>query len=210
MITIVTDPTRNEIDKKIDEYTQKRYNDNDQLLIFFAGHGHFEGTNNVGVGYLVVSDTLPPGADRSKSSYISHSNFRERIENIGCEHIFLMVDACFSGAFDAPVTQFNRARGANRIPDNVTKKQFIKQSLAYKTRWYLTSGGKEYVSDGHPNQHSPFTRQVLDALRSGGGGKHGILTLEDIGRYVEKASPQPRAGEFGTNAPESNFLFIQK
>ena len=209
-VEVVRDPSRDDILTKINEYARKRYNDNDQLLIFFAGHGYYEERNNVGIGYLVASDTLPPDADRGKSSYISHGDFRERIENIGCEHIFLMVDACFSGAFDAPVTQFNRARGANRIPDNVTKKQFIKQSLAYKTRWYLTSGGKEYVSDGHPNQHSPFTRQVLDALRSGGGGKHGILTLEDIGRYVEKATPQPRAGEFGTNAPGSNFLFIRK
>ena len=209
-VEVVSDPSRDDILTKVNEYARKQYNDNDQLLIFFAGHGYYEETNDVGIGYLVASDTLPPDADRGKSSYISHGDFRERIENIGCEHIFLMVDACFSGAFDAPVNQFNRVRGANRILDDVTKRQFIKQSLAYKTRWYLTSGGKEYVSDGHPNRHSPFTRRVLDALRSAGGGKHGILTLEDIGRYVEKASPQPRAGEFGSNAPGSNFLFIRE
>ena len=208
-VEVVEDPSRNEILTKINEYARKRYNDNDQLLIFFAGHGYYEDRNNIGIGYLVASDTLPPEADRGKSSYISHGDLRERIENIGCEHIFLMVDACFSGTFDAPVTQFNRARGANRIPDDVTKKQFIKQSLAYKTRWYLTSGGKEYVSDGIPNQHSPFTRRVLEALRSN-PGQHSILTLEDIGRYVEKARPQPRAGEFGSNAPGSNFLFIRE
>ena len=208
-VEVVEDPSRDEILTKINQYARKHYNDNDQLLIFFAGHGYYEERNDIGMGYLVASDTLPPDADRGKSSYISHGDFRERVENIGCEHIFLMVDACFSGAFDSPVDQFNRARGANNIPDDVTKKQFIKQSLAYKTRWYLTSGGKEYVSDGRPNQHSPFTRRVLDALRSG-GGQHGILTLEDIGRYVEKASPQPRAGEFGSNAPGSNFLFIRE
>lgn len=209
-VEVVRDPNRDDILTKINEYARKRYNDNDQLLIFFAGHGYYEERNNIGMGYLVASDTLPPDADLGKSSYISHGDFRERIENIGCEHIFLMVDACFSGAVDAPVTQFNRARGVNRIRDDITKKQFIKQRLAYKTRWYLTSGGKEYVSDGRPNQHSPFTRRVLDALRSAGGGKHGILTLEDIGRYVEKASPQPRASEFGSNAPGSNFLFIRE
>ena len=209
-VEVVNDPSRDEILTKINQYARKQYNDNDQLLIFFAGHGYYEERNNIGIGYLVASDTLPPEPDRGKSSYISHGDLRERIENIGCEHIFLMVDACFSGAIDAPVTQFNRARGANKVPDDITKKQFIKQSLAYKTRWYLTSGGKEYVSDGHPNQHSPFTRRVLDALRSSGGGEYGILTLEDIGRYVEKATPQPRAGEFGTNAPGSNFLFIRK
>lgn len=212
-VEVVEDPSRDEILTKINEYARKQYNDNDQLLVFFAGHGHYEERrNDIGIGYLVASDTLPPEADRGKSSYISHGDLRERIENIGCEHIFLIVDACFSGAFDAPVAQFNRARGTNRILDDVTKGQFIRQTLAYKTRWYLTSGGKEYeyVSDGTPNQHSPFTRRVLDALRSTGGGKHGILTLEDIGRYVEKATPQPRAGEFGTNAPGSNFLFIRK
>ena len=209
-VEVINDPSRDDILTKINEYARKQYNDNDQLLIFFAGHGYYEERNNVGIGYLVASDTLPPDADRGKSSYISHGDLRERIENIGCEHIFLMVDACFSGAVDAPVTQFNRARGVNRIPDDITKKQFIKQRLAYKTRWYLTSGGKEYVSDGRPNQHSPFTRQVLDALRSSGGGKHGILTLADIGRYVEEAKPQPRAGEFGSNAPGSNFLFIRE
>ena len=209
-VEVVSDPSRDEILTKINQYARRRYNDNDQFLIFFAGHGYYEERNNIGIGYLVASDTLPPDADLGKSSYISHGDFRERIENIGCEHIFLMVDACFSGAFDAPVDQFNRARGTNRIPDDITKRQFIKQSLAYKTRWYLTSGGKEYVSDGRPNQHSPFTRRVLDALRSAGGGAHGILTLEDIGRYVEKATPQPRAGEFGSNAPGSNFLFIRE
>ena len=209
-VEVVKDPTQDEILTKINQYARKQYNENDQLLIFFAGHGYYEERNNTGIGYLVASDTLPPETDRGKSSYISHGDLHKRIENIECEHIFLMVDACFSSAFDAPVTEFNRARSANKIPGDVTKGQFIKQRLAYKTRWYLTSGDKEYVSDSRPNQHSPFTRWVLDALRNSGGGKHGILTLEDIGRHVEKAVPQPRAGEFGTNAPGSNFLFIQK
>ena len=100
-------------------------------------------------------------------------------------------------------------RGGNRIRDNISRSEFIKQTLAYKTRWYLTSGDKGYVSDGRPNRHSPFTRRLLDALRSN-TGRHGILTLNDIRRYVEKARPQPRADEFGTNAPGSNFLFIEK
>ncbi len=207
-VELVSDPSRDEILTKINEYAQKKYNENDQILIFFAGHGYFEETNDVGIGYLVASDTKPPEADRGKSSYISHGDLRERVENIGCEHIFLMIDACFSGTFDPLVAQFNRARGANRIPDNVSRSKYIKQTLTYKTRLFLTSGGKEYVSDGVPNRHSPFTRRVLDALRSG-GGQHGILTLDDIRRSVEKATPQPRAGEFGTNAPGSNFLFIR-
>lgn len=208
-VELVGDPNRDTVLTKINEYAEKEYNENDQLLIFFAGHGYFDETKDDGIGYLVASDTLPPDADRGKSTYISHGDLRGRIEKIGCEHIFLMIDACFSGTFDPTVQQFNRGRSASRIPNNVSKKEYIKQTLAYKSRWYLTSGGKEYVSDGTPNQHSPFTRRILDAFRSG-GGQHGILTLDDIRRYVEKATPQPRAGEFGSNAPGSNFLFIRE
>lgn len=209
IVELVSDPTRDDILRKINEYAQKQYNQNDQLLIFFAGHGYFEEAKKTGIGYLVASDTLPPDADPGKSSYVSHEDMRGRVENIGCEHIFLMIDACFSGTFDPLVAQLNRARGGNKIPDDISRRKFIKQTLAYKSRWFLTSGGKEYVSDGRPNQHSPFTRRVLDALRSN-RGQHGILTLDDIRRSVEKAAPQPRAGEFGSNAPGSNFLFIRE
>ena len=87
-VEVVDDPSRNAILTKINEYARKRYNDNDQLLIFFAGHGYYEERNNMGIGYLVASDTLPPDADPGKSSYISHGDLHERIENIGCEHIF--------------------------------------------------------------------------------------------------------------------------
>ena len=208
-VEFVKDPTRDEIIAKINQYARKQYNKNDQLLIFFAGHGYYDEKNNTGIGYLVASNTLPPDADRDKSSYISHGDFHKRIENIGCEHIFLMVDACFSGAFDVPIDQFNRERGKEGIPDDISGSEFIKQTLAYKTRWYLTSGGKEYLSGGPPNQYSPFARQVLEALRSN-SGHDGILTLDDICRYAEKVTPQPRVGEFGTNALGSNFLFIRE
>ena len=208
-VELVKDPTRDEILTKINAYARKQYNENDQLLIFFAGHGYYEERNNTGIGYLVASNTLPPDADRGKSSYISHGDLHERIENIECEHIFLMVDACFSGAFDVPVDQFNRERDRAAIPDDIPRPEFIKQTLAYKTRWYLTSGGKAYVSDSRPNQHSPFTRRVLEALRSS-RRQDGILTLDDICHYAEKVVPQPRVGEFGMNALGSNFLFIRE
>ncbi|RKU20928.1 hypothetical protein C6503_05450 [Candidatus Poribacteria bacterium] len=208
-VEFVKDPTRDEILTKINQYVQKQYNENDQLLIFFAGHGYYEERNNTGIGYLVASNTLPPEADHGKSSYISQGDLHKRIENIGCEHIFLIVDACLSGAFDVPIDQFNRERDTEGISDDISGSKFIKQTLAYKTRWYLTSGVKAYVSNSRPNQHSPFVQRVLEALQSN-SGQDGILTLDDICRYAERVTPLPRVGEFGTNALGSNFLFIRK
>lgn len=81
--------------------------------------------------------------------------------------------------------------------------------MKFKTRLYLTSGGKEYVPDGRPGMHSPFTRKILEALR-GYGGKDGILTVNEIITAVEKVEPQPRFGEFGDNEPGSDFILIAK
>jgi hypothetical protein len=92
---------------------------------------------------------------------------------------------------------------------DVEKEDFIERKMKYKTRLYLSSGGKEYVPDGRPGQHSPFTRKFLEALRSY-GGEDGVLTINEILSYIEKVDPQPRFGEFGNNEPGSDFLFIKK
>ncbi|MBZ4171027.1 hypothetical protein JYG45_24325, partial [Escherichia fergusonii] len=72
---------------------------------------------------------------------------------------------------------------------------------------YLTSGGKEYVPDGRPGQHSPFARKFLEALSTYGGADR-ILTYKEILGVVESVIPEPRYGEFGDNQPGSDFIFI--
>ena len=81
--------------------------------------------------------------------------------------------------------------------------------MKFKTRRYLTSGGKEYVPDGTPGHHSPFARKFLEALRSYGGQDH-IITLAEMVLFFERLAPEPRYGEFGSNEPGSDFLFIAR
>ncbi|MFO0701106.1 MAG: hypothetical protein U0236_17930 [Nitrospira sp.] len=81
--------------------------------------------------------------------------------------------------------------------------------MKYKTRRYLTSGGTEYVPDGRPGAHSPFARKLLEALRSY-GGKDGYLTIDNIQQYVEKVTPEPRAGSFGAHDPGGDLVLLQQ
>jgi len=97
-------------------------------------------------------------------------------------------------------------RAVSALPSH---REFIARKLKYKTRKYLTSGGKEYVPDGRPNQHSPFARQFLRALRNFGGDDK-ILTLGEVISYVERVEPQPMFGNFQGNEAGSDFLFIAK
>ena len=194
-------PTLNEIYAAIRKYNKMQFADDDQLFIFIAGHGEYDDVFRE--GYIVAKDSKK--GDESKVSYLSHSNLRTLVNNIPCKHICLTLDACFGGTFDQSMS----ARGDDGMYNGISKDEFVVRKLKYKTRLYLTSGGKEYVPDGRPGQHSPFARKFLEALRSY-GGEDGILTMRETLNYVDKVQPEPRNGEFGDNQPGSDFLFIKK
>ncbi len=202
-VEIVENPTQAEILKKLREYAEKKYKPLDQLFIFFAGHGNYDQT--FGEGFVVTTESLIN--DDGKTSYLSHNRLRSIINNIQCEHIFLTMDVCFGGTFDEALAS---SRGAvEDIYKEQGKNEFVSRKLLSKTRKYLTSGGKTYVSDGIKGQHSPFAKNFLEALYSK-GGSDGILTLTELFTFVEKLKIQPKFGAFGDNAPESDFLFIAR
>lgn len=199
---LITNPTLKETIEKIREYAKLKYEPNDNLLIFFAGHGIYDEVFKE--GYVISRDSKSD--DVAKTSYLSHSNLRTMINNIPCDHILLVMDVCFGGTFDPLIA--SKGRGADMYTE-VSNDEFIQRKKKYKTRLYLTSGGKEYVPDGRPGHHSPFARKFLEALRNY-GGNDGILTVNEIIQYIEKVEPQPRFGEFGDNEPGSDFILMTK
>lgn len=199
-VEVVENPTSDEVFIKIADYVQKKFKPQDQLMIFFAGHGYFDDT--FGEGFVVAKNSLEN--DKAKTSYISHNRLRSVINNIPCEHIFLTMDVCFGGTFDPVIA---KERGG--IYEETTQTEFLIRKLSYKTRKYLTSGGKTYVSDGVAGKHSPFTVKLLQAFKESGGGDR-ILTLEEIKTYVEKLTPEPRSGSFGDDNLASDFVFVAR
>lgn len=201
-VEVMEGGSQSDILKKIREYAEKKYKPLDQLFIFFAGHGQYDET--FGEGFVVTKESL--ANDEAKTTYLSHNRLRSIINNIPCEHIFLAMDVCFGGTFDQAIAH----RGMDEdIYKEATQAEMVTRKLSYKTRKYLTSGGKEYVPDGRPGMNSPFARKLLEALR-GRGGKDMILSLGELNTYVEALKPQPRMGEFGDNAPGSDFVFIAR
>ena len=197
---IIKNPTKEDIYRSIRKYAEKSYNDDDQLFIFFAGHGHFHETFRE--GNLVAKDTKLPKDDTEMLSYVSHSRIRDIIDRMNCKHIFLVMDTCYSGTFDREIAMRGSA-------EDVSKQQLtdddIKRILKNTTRWYLTSGQNERVPDV-----SKFVKQLLDALQSM-GGEDRVLTIEEILNYMKQLSqPTPKSSEFGSNESGSDFLFFAK
>lgn len=202
-VEFIENPTQSVILKALRDYGEKKYNPLDQLFIFFAGHGTFDQT--FGEGFVVTRESLLK--DEGKTTYLSHNRLRSIVNNIPAEHIFLAMDVCFGGTFDAALAS---SRGVDdEVYKEQTQSEYITRKLTYKTRRFLTSGGKTYVSDGIPGKHSPFAKNFIEALRAR-GGRDNILTLPELYSYVEKLKIQPRFGEFGDNAPGSDFVFIAR
>lgn len=200
---IIENATQPEILRKLREYGEKKYKPLDQLFIFFAGHGTFDQV--FGEGFVVTRESQVN--DEGKTTYLSHNRLRSIVNNIPCEHIFLAMDVCFGGTFDATLASSRGSDAEVYREQNIG--EFITRKLTLKTRRYLTSGGKTYVSDGIPGRHSPFAKNFLEALRSR-GGRDGVLTLPELFTYVESLKVPPKFGEFGDNAPGSDFLFVVK
>ncbi len=202
-VDMVENATQSEILKKLRDYAEKKYQPLDQLFIFFAGHGTYDQT--FGEGFVVTKESLLN--DEGKTTYLSHNRLRSIINNIPAEHIFLGMDVCFGGTFDQALAS---SRGnEEEVYKEQNQAEFLTRKLTYKTRRFLTSGGKTYVSDGIPGKHSPFAKSFLEALRSR-GGKDGMLTLPEVFTFVERLKIVPRFGEFGDNAPGSDFIFVAR
>jgi hypothetical protein len=197
-------PTKTVILNKLREYAKKSYMPEDQLFIFIAGHGQFDEVFQE--GYVVTKDSKKD--DEAKETYLQHSALRTYVNNIPCNHIFIVMDVCYGGTFDQAIAKAG-SRGEDDLYNDIAPADFIKRKLQFKTRRYLTSGGKQYVPDGRPGAHSPFARKFLEALRNY-GGRDKILTLGEVITYVEAINPEPKYGEFGDNEPGSDFVFVAR
>ncbi len=126
----------------------------DNLVIYFSGHGHFDLLLNEGYWIPVDAEV------NSTGDYISNTEILRILGSINSQHTFLVADACFSGALFA-----DSRRG---YTDNVEK---------FKSRWGLASGRLETVSDGEIGSNSPFAKRVIQFLRENEKDKFAISEM---------------------------------
>ena len=201
-IEVVKDPNRALVIKKISEYSldfiSGKKDADGQLLLFFSGHGEYQ--EDFKSGYWIPTDGDP--GDLQATSII-YNVWRPFINNISCNHILVVIDACYSGTFDFEIA----TRGVTfERPDELSPvEKMLQEHKTRKTRLYLTSGAKEKTPD-----NSEFTKQILAGFRAG-GGQNGILSIDEIHAiYIRGVQPTPVFSKFGENEPGSTFLFFDQ
>ena len=196
---MIKNPSKEDIYNTILRYAEKNYDNDDQLFIFFAGHGYFNSSFKEGL--LVARDTKMPVGDPSMVSYVSFLRLIDVIDRMNCKHVFLVMDSCYSGTIDGDLAM----RGFTDGSSKELSQEYIKQISEHTTRRYLTSGQNEQVPD-----NSKFVHAFLEALKSNGGNDR-ILTIDEILSFVNHLeNPKPHWDRFGQDEKESEFLFFAK
>jgi WD40 repeat protein len=90
-ITMLTNATRRDIVVELDNLGNK-LSRNDNLLIFYAGHGYWDDDANI--GYWLPSDA----AKSTKVDWFRNSTLKDYVKQIPAQHTLLITDACFGGA----------------------------------------------------------------------------------------------------------------
>lgn len=137
--------------------------ENDNLLIFFAGHGIFDKEMND--GYWIPID----GKLSKHWTWISHSSLTNQIssEYVKGKNIVIIADACYSG---------NLLRGIQTIVGTNYEMKLLEKAVK-RSRQIISSGGLEPVTDEGKDNHSLFTYYLLKALEE---NKDDIADLEGL------------------------------
>lgn len=118
----------------------------DNLIIFFAGHGQMNPQTHR--GYWV-----PHEGTANPTTFIENSVIKDFIEDIDAQHIWLISDSCFSGTFLSRTRSMKSEKTYYKLDQKVSK-------------WMLASGGEEKVADGAQGQHSPFSKYLIRYLEN--------------------------------------------
>lgn len=165
----------------------------DNLLVIYSGHGEYE--EDIDEGYW-----LPVDAQYGQSGdYISNSRITKYIKAIPAHHTLFIVDSCFSGSLFASRGQYN--------PQAVSRLDRI------ASRWLITAGRNEVVSDGKPGDHSPFADNIIYFLENNTEPslsvarliEHVIDAVTYNARQTPRGEPLQDVGHRG-----GQFFFYQK
>lgn len=144
--------TRRNIIQKLEWFTSNIKSD-DNVLIFYAGHGQFN--KNLNKGYWVPADAKT----KSVADYISNNDVKTFIGGIPSKHTLLITDACFAGDI------FRGPNGESVQFDPNDMSRYYREVYRKPSRVALTSGSIEPVMDSGRDNHSIFTYYLLKALK---------------------------------------------
>jgi hypothetical protein len=190
-VILLVNPDRTTIMRNFEELS-RRVTENDNLFIFYAGHGYWD--EKFQQGYWLPSDA----SKNHRTQWISNSTIVDYIRGIQSNHTLLVADACFSGGI------FKTRSAFSDVPPAVNE--------LYKlpSRKAMTSGTLLEVPD-----HSVFVEYLTKRLNE---NKDKYLSSEQLFVSFRTAvinnSPIQQVPQFGEirqcGDEGGDFIFVKR
>jgi hypothetical protein len=162
---------------------------NDNLLIYYAGHGTRLKTGNIDAGYwLPVNAERPP----DDTFWVPNEQITAHLARLPARRILVVADSCYAGLLstDPGVNMFGT--------ETQFSLDYVKYKLPKRTRLLLASGGDQPVLDTGGQGDSVFARAFLDVL----GTNTGILSTPSLFAQVQERVKTGAARNHFSQVPE--------
>jgi len=193
-------------DRIVSALTTMRRNltENDNFLIYYAGHGHFDRETTKGYWLLVDADRDPENTARD----ISADDITTMVRGLKARHVLIVSDSCYAG---------DLGRGDDVIMGSNGQDEFVRRMMRDPSRTLMASGGDEPVPDQGMGGHSIFAAVLLHALSQ---QSEPMFTAADLfaemRRPIISRSPQtpnyiPLPNSMGNTASldDGDFVFVR-
>lgn len=191
-VQLLVNPGRTEIISRLSKL-RRTMTRNDNLLIYYAGHGWLD--KQAEEGYW-----LPVDAEQdNEANWVSNSTITANIRALSAKHIMIIADSCYSG-------KLTRGLHIKRKTPN-----YLTRMAQKKTRVVLASGGLEPVEDsGGKGNHSIFASALIETLEDNRSVLDGTELFSKIKRPVLVNTDQtPEYGDIRkTGHDGGDFLFV--
>ncbi|MDA3822721.1 MAG: caspase family protein, partial [Bacteroidales bacterium] len=188
-ISLLKNPTYAEMCNAFQELS-KRISKNDNLLIFYAGHGVWDEKSSL--GYWLPSDARKD----NNAFWFRNSVLVDYLKQVQSNHTLLIADACFSGSIFKSRSAFDNS---SRSYDHL---------YSMPSRKAMTSGSLKEVPD-----RSAFIKYLINVLSENDQQYLGSMELfNNIRMAVMNNSENiPQYGDIKNVGDEGGeFLFIRK
>jgi hypothetical protein len=189
-VILIENASRSEITRNLEDL-RKKITVNDNLVIFYAGHGFWDNTDQQGWW-------LPTDAKKEyRDTWIENSTITNYISAIKSKHTLLISDACFSGGIFKTRSGFNDANLA------------INKLYAKPSRKAMTSGNMTTVPD-----ESVFLKYLLKKLNE--NEEKYISSDALFYSFVDEVRLDPKGMEpqygvvYGDQDEGGQFIFIKR
>lgn len=188
-VVFIKNPTREQMINELDKMT-RIVTKNDNLLVFYAGHGYWD--QQTDFGYWLPVDSK----SNSTSNWFANSQIKDYVAAIKSKHTLLITDACFGGSIFRTRKTFEEPTAAkNKLYDNLSRQA-------------MTSGALTVVPD-----KSLFLEYLVKRLNE---NTKDYLTAEELFSSIKtdvmNGSPvTPMYGDIKDSGDEGgDFLFVKK